>query len=152
MKVTAAVFLLCSASAGSNLGVWELSSVNGHRTEVDTNQAYGGYSIEHANGRPPYQSAAQLRNQDSDSSDSDSDSDDENVQLNAPDAFYEVHESKKGNAELGRYERVTTGRFAGDTDDIFMRSMIENYALEGKKCTRTKMTSQSTAPQMDHSG
>ena len=65
--------------------------------------------------------------------DVDSDSDDNNVQLNGlPDAVYEVHESKKGNAELGRYERVTTARFSADTDDIFMRSMIENYALEEK--------------------
>ena len=30
------------------------------------------------------------------------------------------------------YERVTTPRFSADTDDIFMRSMIENYALEQK--------------------
>jgi hypothetical protein len=29
---------------------------------------------------------------------------------------------------------VTTSRFASDTDDIFMRSMIENYALEGGDC------------------
>merc|ERR1719329_1997854 len=28
------------------------------------------------------------------------------------------------------YERVTTPRFSADSDDIFMRSMIENYALE----------------------
>ena len=32
----------------------------------------------------------------------------------------------------GGYERVTPARFAADTDDIFMRSMIENYALEQK--------------------
>ena len=30
------------------------------------------------------------------------------------------------------YERVTTPRFSGDGDDIFMRSMIQNYALEEK--------------------
>merc|ERR1719242_812132 len=30
------------------------------------------------------------------------------------------------------YERVTTPRFSADTDDIFMRSMIEQYALEEK--------------------
>merc|ERR1712228_675410 len=28
------------------------------------------------------------------------------------------------------YERQTTPRFSADTDDIFMRSMIEQYALE----------------------
>merc|ERR1719498_781518 len=30
------------------------------------------------------------------------------------------------------YERVTPARFSGDSDDIFMRSMIQNYALEQK--------------------
>merc|ERR1712048_1416992 len=32
----------------------------------------------------------------------------------------------------GGYERVTPSRFAADSDDIFMRSMIEQYALEQK--------------------
>jgi len=32
----------------------------------------------------------------------------------------------------GEYARVTPARFAADSDDIFMRSMIEQYALEGK--------------------
>lgn len=32
----------------------------------------------------------------------------------------------------GGYERQTPKRFAADNDDIFMRSMIEQYALEGK--------------------
>ena len=30
------------------------------------------------------------------------------------------------------YERATPARFASDTDDIFMRSMIEHYAMEEK--------------------
>ena len=30
------------------------------------------------------------------------------------------------------YERVIPARFSSDSDDIFMRSMIENYALEAK--------------------
>ena len=38
------------------------------------------------------------------------------------------------HGELGAmsYERVTTSRFAADSDDIFMRSMIEQYAQEHK--------------------
>ena len=32
----------------------------------------------------------------------------------------------------GGYERVTPTNFAADSDDIFMRSMIQQYALEGK--------------------
>merc|ERR1711907_362648 len=35
----------------------------------------------------------------------------------------------------GGYERVTTPNFVNDEDDIFMRSMIEQYAQEG--ITRT---------------
>ena len=39
------------------------------------------------------------------------------------------------------YERVTTPRFSADTDDIFMRSMIEQYALEEKtKVEEDKVT------------
>ena len=37
-----------------------------------------------------------------------------------------------GDAIIGEYKRVTPPRFAEDTDDIFMRSMIEQYALEQK--------------------
>ena len=32
----------------------------------------------------------------------------------------------------GEYKRVVPARFAADDDDIFMRSMIKNYADEGK--------------------
>ena len=32
----------------------------------------------------------------------------------------------------GGYERVVPANFAADSDDIFMRSMIQNYALEQK--------------------
>ena len=34
--------------------------------------------------------------------------------------------------EAHYYERITTPRFSQDGDDIFMRSMIEQYALEEK--------------------
>ena len=37
-----------------------------------------------------------------------------------------------GMIGAGGYERVVPMRFASDEDDIFMRSMIENYALEQK--------------------
>ena len=32
----------------------------------------------------------------------------------------------------GKYERVVPSRFSADSDDIFMRSMISKYALEGQ--------------------
>ena len=44
--------------------------------------------------------------------------------------FFKVGEA--GKLGGGGYERVTTPRFAADSDDIFMRSMIEQYAQEGK--------------------
>ena len=35
-----------------------------------------------------------------------------------------------GQIGAGEYERVVPARFAADSDDIFMRSMIKNYAIE----------------------
>ena len=46
--------------------------------------------------------------------------------------YYTVFESGKAGAQ--EYERVVPVRFATGDDDIFMRSMIANYALEEKKC------------------
>merc|ERR1711934_377713 len=54
-----------------------------------------------------------------------------NLQLN--DWHPGQHEMLGANA----YERVTPARFANDDDDIFMRSMIQNYAIE-KNCTEDK--------------
>merc|ERR1712220_48372 len=34
----------------------------------------------------------------------------------------------------GAYQRVVPANFAGDSDDIFMRSVISTYAQEGKDC------------------
>jgi hypothetical protein len=44
--------------------VWSLGSVQYHRTDQAIQAAYGDYSAEKANGRPPYQSAVQLQGQD----------------------------------------------------------------------------------------
>ena len=43
---------------------------------------------------------------------------------------YNAWESVPGGADDGKYERVTTPHFSSDSDDLFMRSMIRNYALE----------------------
>merc|ERR1719473_805040 len=50
--------------------------------------------------------------------------------------IYNAWDSVKGGAEEGKYERLVTPHFATDNDDIFMRSMIQNYAQE----ERTKLT------------
>ena len=38
---------------------------------------------------------------------------------------------QSGKLGGGAYSRVTPERFAADSDDIFMRSVIQNYAQEG---------------------
>ena len=46
------------------------------------------------------------------------------------DDFY--HAGEAGQLGAAEYKRVVPARFASDDDDIFMRSMINNYALEEK--------------------
>ena len=53
---------------------------------------------------------------------------DELVQFNG-DYF---HAGESGSLGAKEYERVTPARFSADSDDIFMRSMIQQYALEAK--------------------
>ena len=72
---------------------------------------------------------------------SDSPSDEEHVQLSAQ-GWYDEEEVDHSNEYFlpnqhemlggGGYERVIPARYQEDTDDIFMRSMYENYALEQK--------------------
>ena len=50
-----------------------------------------------------------------------------NLQIN------DWHPGQSGTLGAGSYERVTPARFSADSDDIFMRSMIENYAID-KDC------------------
>merc|ERR1711998_768692 len=57
-----------------------------------------------------------------------SDSDDMGVQLG--DDYF--HAGESGSLGSKEYERVTPSRFSADSDDIFMRSMIQQYALEAK--------------------
>merc|ERR1711934_314301 len=47
------------------------------------------------------------------------------------------HPGLSGQLGAGAYERVTPARFSADSDDIFMRSMIENYAID-KNCAGKK--------------
>lgn len=128
MKYTVAVcFLLGLVSAEEP--VWSLRSVNDHRTDSQIQKAYGDHSVKQANARPPYQSTVELGSEsESDDSSSDVQLGDEEVDHSGE--FFPV--GAHGQEGAGAYERVTTARFAGDGDDIFMRSMIEQYALEGK--------------------
>ena len=44
------------------------------------------------------------------------------------------HPGQSGTLGNAEYARVTPARFASDDDDIFMRSMIQNYAID-KNCS-----------------
>ena len=131
--IVAALFGLISAD--DTMNIWELRSVNDHKEDSGVQKHYGDHSIKSANARPPYRSHAQaekafvaLSDSDSDSSDSDSD-DEENIQVGGP--FYQPWESGQFKDS---YARANPAQFTTGTDDLFMRSMIANYALEAKAC------------------
>ncbi len=95
--------------------VWSLRSVQDHRTDSEVQKAYGDHSTKQANARPPYQSAMQLAGDDEE--------EDHSKEVFPP------HEDGKLD---GGYERAVTSRFAADSDDIVMRSLITTYAQEHK--------------------
>ena len=112
--------LLGLAAAGGERPVWGLRSVNDHRTDAQVQKAYGDASVAAANARDPLSSA--LVQLESDSS-SDSDSDDDFIQTT------DYLPGQSGANGLN-YERQIPARFSGDSDDIFMRSVFNNYASE----------------------
>jgi hypothetical protein len=84
---------------------------------------YGNKSVERANARPPMRSHAMIEG----SSSSSSSSSDEDVQV-----------GDFGPGAGAGYERVIPARFDQPTEanpqvDIFMRSMLNQYAIEGAK-------------------
>ena len=73
MKFTIAIITLLSTAAAER-PVWSLRSVNDHRTDSQTQKAYGDASVAAANSRDPQTSSlVQLESDSSDSSDSDDD-------------------------------------------------------------------------------
>ena len=131
--VIAALFGLATAVQDDTTKVWELRSVNDHSADKDLQIAFGNGATKAADARPPRRSHAQLESSDSDSSSSSSDSD---VQMGDEDEvdhsgeFFKAQEHDMLGG--GEYKRVTPARFSADDDDIFMRSMVQHYALEGK--------------------
>ena len=99
--------------------VWGLRSVNEFRTDAGIQKTYGEVSTKAANDRDPQSSSLV---QESDSSDS-SDSDDDFVQQK--DYF------PRDNGHAG-YERKIPVNFQTGDDDIFMRSVIQDFATEGE--------------------
>ena len=122
MKFTIAIAALL-ATAAAERPVWGLRSVNDHRTDAGIQKEYGDHSVAAANARNPQTSS--LVQLESDSSDSDS-SDDDFAMVG------DYMPGQSGKLGGGVYDRAIPGRFSADSDDIFMRSMITNYALEEK--------------------
>ena len=121
MKFTLAIVaILGSVSAAAP--VWSLRSVNDHRTDAGVQKSYGDHSTTQANARPPYQSAVQMASSDS----SDSEEEDHLVQTS------DFGPGAQGRLGKAKYERVIPDRFSADSDDLFMRSVYNNYALEGE--------------------
>ena len=120
MKFTIAIAALL-ATAAAERPVWGLRSVNDHRTDAGIQKEYGDASVAAANARNPQTSS--LLQLESDSSDSDS-SDDDLAQTG------DYMAGQSGKLGGGKYERVIPANFGGDTDDLFMRSVLSNYARE----------------------
>ena len=83
-------------------------------------------------------SAKHYAKEESDDSDSSSDSDDDSFVQTRGDGepvtgFYTAQQIGTGSLDK-KYERVAPEHFASGDDDLFMRSMIMNYADEGKLC------------------
>ena len=129
--------------------VWTLRSVIDHRSDQKLQIDFGNQATSRADARPPLRSNLQIEAEESSSSSdssssksssSSSSSDDKKskkIQLTAQDdevdhsgEFFKSSEHDKLGG--GGYSRVTTAHFAADDDDLFMRSMIQQYALEGK--------------------
>merc|ERR1719230_1940409 len=90
------------------------------------------YGIIPANQEALYLKMNEAKSQSSSDSTSD---DDEDVQLAGEPVDHSGEWFNPGQSKMlgsGGYVRVTTPRFAEDSDDVFTRSMIENYALEHK--------------------
>ena len=100
----------------------------------------GSLSIEEVSAIDVYkhQTAKHYAKEDDSDSDSSSDSDDDSFVQTPEDGlpvtgFYTAQEIGTGPLDK-KYERVAPEHFAAGEDDLFMRSMIMNYADEGKLC------------------
>ena len=127
MKVVIAA-LLGYINARDTTPVWSLKSVIDHRDDQAFQKVYGDFSTSQANARPPYRSHMMTGVESESDDDSSSD-----MQMESSDHSGEFFTSAESGREAhGGYERAITSHFSADSDDIFMRSMIKTYALEGK--------------------
>uniref|UniRef100_A0A7S3IGS5 EF-hand domain-containing protein n=1 Tax=Strombidium inclinatum TaxID=197538 RepID=A0A7S3IGS5_9SPIT len=115
MKLTVAALLVAAVAAEEP--VWSLRSVQNHKDDSQVQQGYANYSTDHANERPPYDSEIQLAD------------DKEEEEDHSKEKFQPWESGKEDDAA---YKRVIPAHFSADSDDLFMRSMINHYAQEGK--------------------
>ena len=121
MKFTSLIAVIGAANAinfaeGDTTPTWGLRSVTDHREEAQTQIDFGNTATDRANARPPLRSHAQLNGDEegSEESGSSSEDEDEEVMLRGDD------------------DRKPARFMNSDSDDLFMRSILNNYAVEGK--------------------
>ena len=118
MKYFAIAALVGLISAKDTTKVWELRSVLQHRDEAVLQKNFGDATTSRANSRPPMRSHVQTAENAESSSSSSSSDDEADIQV-------------AGDFRPGApYDRVIPARFSADSDDLFMRSMLKNYAVE----------------------
>ena len=131
MKFTFAVACLLGVISADE-PVWKLRSVNSNAANTKEQVAYAGWSTKQSTDNVKDWTHVQV------DSESESDSEEENAQIAGDDEesdhskeFYVPWDSVPD--EIDGYHRVLPEMFSsGDSDDLFMRSMIKAYALEGK--------------------
>merc|ERR1711934_402104 len=128
MRIAVAL-LIGLVSADDTTAIWGLTRTNSERDNANTQIGFGNHATDQANARPPMRSHVQMQESESDSSSDSDSSDDEDLQTTA-DARFDTFPVGMDKSIV--YERVITPRFSQDTDDLFMRSMIANYAHEEK--------------------
>merc|ERR1712227_26973 len=152
--VIAALLGLAQAKKDDTMPVWGLRSVNDHRDDSQNTQAFGTHATNRADARTaenPYRSHSQkaavpigtlIALNDEVAFD-----DDAQIQLGGSGTWsdggvYKAWESK--DDEDSKYNRQLPVHFTTGADDLFMRSMITTYAIEGKTCEEeeesTKLT------------
>jgi hypothetical protein len=125
MKFTTYFALVAAVVAKDTTKVWELRSVLSHRDEAVLQRTFGDATTNRANSRPPMRSHVMV-NQASTSSSS---SDDEDLQLRDGD-FPNLKPGDAYPASHNEGKRLIPDRFSGDSDDLFMRSMLKTYSIE----------------------
>jgi len=116
--------------------VWKLRSVGWHDDDQNMIRGFGDNQTDNANDeskakaeKQSYEPATWGNVWDVQTGD-DVPYDSENVQLGK---WYTLFD-QDANVDDHGYTRATTARFSSDSDDVFMRSMIEQYALEEGAC------------------